>query len=148
MFDIGGLVPAGGTQARTSCKPTCPRNGSPTGIAEQEQPVSCCKRRGAHRGERSARRTDGLRDRILQDQLFAEGCRKIQTEMVCALQGADLRSPNRLACRPMNSCRTKKKPRTMPGAFDFAEARLSADDGGGGDASAEQAADQVRLPSQ
>jgi len=90
MFDIGGVVPAGGTQANADGKPTRARDSSTAGVSEQKQSVSRCKCCGSCGSERSARRADGLRDGVLQDQLFSEGCRKIPAEMVRALQGANL----------------------------------------------------------
>lgn len=114
MFDIGGLVPAGGTQARASCKLAYAPDGSPASVAEQEQSLTGSKRCGTGRGKRGARRTDGLRDRVLQNQLFAESRREIQTEVVCALQGTNLRSISD-ARTSMHSYHDEKSPRQCPG---------------------------------
>jgi hypothetical protein len=90
MFDIGGFVPAGGTQASADGKPTRTWDRSTAGVSEQKQSVSRCECCSSCGSKRSARRADGLRDGVLQDQLFSEGGREIPTEMVRALQGADL----------------------------------------------------------
>jgi hypothetical protein len=109
MFDIGGVVPAGGTQANADGKPTRARDSSTAGVSEQKQSVSRCKCCGSCGSERSARRADGLRDGVLQDQLFSEGCRKIPAEMVRALQGANL--------TPLVICVRAKKAPDNAGAF-------------------------------
>src|SRR5512139_4227808 len=70
---------AGGSRERTGHSADVPICSAPNVSGGQRRRAT---RRGAHR------RADGLRDRVLQDQLLAESEAAIPAEMVRAVQGA------------------------------------------------------------
>ena len=113
-FNIGGLVPAGGTQARTSCKLAYAPDGSPASVAEQEQSLTGSKRCSASRGKRGAAELIMPATEFWKINCSPSVARKTQTEVVCALPGTNLRSISD-ARTSMHSYHDEKSPRQCPG---------------------------------